>query len=101
MARLRGFLVGVGINMILSPYLALLTLLTVVLYFAFHTPGWLIAAAVLIWLAYGIVITIFMGFTARWNNIPRNQKGISMHPGRTAKFDEMYRKFDPDGDGRI
>ncbi len=101
MDKMRGFLVGVGINMILSPYLLILTLLTVVLYFAVHAPAWLIVVAFVIWLAYGIVITIFMGFTARWNNIPKNQKGISMHPGRTAKFDELYRKIDPDGDGRI
>ncbi len=61
-----------------------------VLHFAIGLPMVFFWAALGAWILY-VLFSIALGIIAgNCNSIPRNQKGLELHPGRTAQFDEMY-----------
>ena len=95
MDRIKSFLVALGVNMAFRyKYLFLIALCIALHYVCGISLLWA-AGALLLWIIHGAVVTVMITFVANCNNVPRNQKGISLHAGRTARFDEMYRGTEP------
>ena len=91
MERIKSFLIALGVNMAFRYKYLFLIALCIILHFVCRISLWWAAGALLLWILHGIVVTVMITFVANCNNVPRNQKGISLHPGRTQKYDEMYR----------
>ena len=91
MERIKSFLLALGVNMAFRYRYLYLIALCIVLHFVCGISFWWAAGALLLWVLHGIIVTVMITFVANCNNVPRNQKGISLHPGRTQKYDEMYR----------
>ena len=97
MDRIKSFLVALGVNMAFRyKYLFLIALCIALHYVCGISLLWA-AGALLLWIIHGVVVTVMITFVANCNNVPRNQKGISLHAGRTAQFDELYRGTDSAG----
>ena len=91
MERVKGFLLALGVNMAFRYKYLFLIALCVILHFVCGISFWFAAGALLLWILHGVIVTIMITFVANCNNVPRNQKGISLHPGRTREFDKLYR----------
>ena len=91
MDRIKSFLVALGVNMAFRYKYLFLIALCIALHYACGISLLWAAGALLLWIIHGAVVTVMITFVANCNNVPRNQKGISLHAGRTAQFDELYR----------
>lgn len=91
MERIRSFFIALGVNMAFRYKYLFLIILCLILHFACGLSLWFSAGALLAWILHGVIVTLMITFVANCNNVPRNQKGISLHPGRTQEFDRLYR----------
>ena len=99
MKSFTDFIYCVIINMAFRSGFLLLALICFILHLLIPAVPLYITFLVLgVWLLYAILITAGISFVSRCNTIPRNQKGISLHPGRNAYFDKMYGVSDEDED---
>ena len=91
MKSFTDFIYCVIINMAFRSGFLLLALICFILHLLIPAVPLYITFLVLgVWLLYAILITAGISFVSRCNTVPRNQKGISLHPGRNAYFDKMY-----------
>ena len=90
------FFASLGVNMALRFKYLFLISICIILHIVAGTPLWAAAAAFGLWVLHSLIVTLAISFVGSCNNVPRNQKGISLHPGRTAKYDEMYNRVKKD-----
>ena len=88
----NGFFTGLLVTLILRSRGLLVTLVCIALHFAMGLSLKWAAAAFLVWLLYALIMYAMVVVAGRCRNIPKEQQGVEMHPGRTATFDEMYKK---------
>ncbi len=88
----NGFWMGLLVTLILRARGLLVTLALIALHFAAGISLKWAAAAFLVWLAYALIMYGMVVIAGRCHNIPRDQKGVELHPGRNQHFDEMYKK---------
>ncbi|MDO4488388.1 MAG: hypothetical protein Q4B67_04815 [Eubacteriales bacterium] len=84
------FLLAVLINMILRFEYVLPLIIAMVLHLVIGISGKWPLVVLLVWVIHSIVITILMTAAVNCRSIPKQQKGVSLHPGRTEKFRQMY-----------
>jgi hypothetical protein len=88
----NSFLLGVLLMMVLRIRWLLPAAILLALHFIVGLPMVFFWAALGAWILY-VLFSIALGIIAgNCNSIPRNQKGLELHPGRTAHFDEMYKR---------
>ena len=86
------FFKSLAVNMAFRFHYLFLVSICIVLHILFKTPLIAALAALGLWVLHSLIATLVISFVGHCNNVPRNQKGISLHSGRTAHFDEMYRE---------
>ena len=96
MENVKQFIIALAVNMAFRVKYLIAALICLVLHFLCGLPLWVTGAAIGIWVIYGIIVTVLITFVGQCHNIPQDQKGISLHPGRNAEFDKMYRKDSED-----
>ena len=88
----RNPLFGILTMMIFQADKLLPAIVLLVMHFVTGLPLKWAGLALLLWLVYVLLFFGAVVLAGRCRNIPQNQRGISLHPGRTAYFDAMYKK---------
>ncbi|MDO4960685.1 MAG: hypothetical protein Q4E57_02345 [Eubacteriales bacterium] len=90
--KIVNFLIAVFVNMAFRYQFIIVALVTFILHFVTDLPLAVTYITIAAWVIYSVLITLLITFVAHCNNVPRNQKGILLHPDRNKKFEEMYGK---------
>ena len=93
--KIADYLTAIVVNMIFRSEFLILAVITFILHLLVHIPLYITFIILIVWVLYAAFITFFLTFVGGCRNIPKNQQGVSLHPGRNEHFDKMYKKDNP------